>query len=100
MLDPDMDIDTDKLEWAMGRLIPKDRLALELRAEGHTFRQIAVAVGCVSLERGRQRYLAACRKMRKLLKSSYYDCMVHRGSNAEAHGRRSRTVPPLVGDSD
>jgi len=84
MLDPDMDIDTDKLEWALGKLIPKDRFALEMRADGATFREIAAALGGVSRQRARTRYLWAQHNMKRLLKSPYYDCLVHRGSNASA----------------
>lgn len=71
-----MNIPTDKLEWAMASLLPKDRDAIELRADGWTFRAIASALGGVTRERARQRVLKAQRHLRTKLTSHFYELTV------------------------
>ena len=66
-------IDPDKLEWAMNSIRPRCREAIELRADGWTFKAIAKALGGVCVERARQLVMSAQIQLQRKLSSRFYD---------------------------
>jgi DNA-binding NarL/FixJ family response regulator len=76
-----MQIDADKLNWALAKLTPVQREVLEARAEGETIKSIAARLG-MSYHTVRYHDCRACNRMAHWLASSVYELSV---SNTERH---------------